>query len=155
MSSTRVDLKIEGSHATICFRTDGGMNILSADVLHSFGAIIAKVKKNPLIRTTAIQAEGKVFIAGADNVTIAGNFIGLDADIQDGPAGVGPHANPSARRPTSRTTASTGTSTARTVGDATRPRSSGRVTTAATGPSPTSSSRPRSTASPTCCARTA
>jgi len=66
MSSTQVDLKAEGSHATITFRTDGGMNILSADVLHSFGAIVAKVKKDSQIRTAAVQAEGKVFIAGAD-----------------------------------------------------------------------------------------
>ena len=66
MSSTQVDLKSEGSHATVMFHTDGGMNILSADVLHSFGAIVAKVKKDSHIRTAAIQAEGKVFIAGAD-----------------------------------------------------------------------------------------
>ena len=66
MSSTQVDFKIEGSHATIMFRTDGAVNLLSADLLHSFGAIVAKVKKNSHIRTAAIQAEGKVFIAGAD-----------------------------------------------------------------------------------------
>ena len=66
MSSTQVQLKTEGSHATITFRTDGGVNLLSADVLHSFGAVVARVKKNPRIRTAAIQAEGKVFIAGAD-----------------------------------------------------------------------------------------
>lgn len=66
MSSTQVDLKTEGSHATITFHTDDGVNILSANVLHSFGAIVAKVKKDPRIRTTAILAQGKVFIAGAD-----------------------------------------------------------------------------------------
>jgi enoyl-CoA hydratase len=66
MSSTHVDLKIEGAHATIMFRTDGAVNLLSADLLHSFGAAVAKVKKDSHVRTTAIQAEGKVFIAGAD-----------------------------------------------------------------------------------------
>ena len=66
MSSTQVQLKTEGSHATITFRTDGGVNLLSADVLHSFGAVVARVKKDPRIRTAAIQAVGKVFIAGAD-----------------------------------------------------------------------------------------
>jgi enoyl-CoA hydratase len=66
MSSTQVQFKTEGSHATITFCTDGGVNLLSADVLHSFGAVVARVRKDPHIRTTAIQAEGKVFIAGAD-----------------------------------------------------------------------------------------
>ena len=66
MSSTQVDLKTEGSHATIMFRTDGAVNLLSADLLHSFGAVVAKVKKDSHVRTTSIQAEGKVFIAGAD-----------------------------------------------------------------------------------------
>lgn len=72
MSNTQVDLKTEGSHAAITFRTDGGVNILSADVLHSFGAIVAKVKKDPHVRTAAIQADGKVFIAGADIKEMAG-----------------------------------------------------------------------------------
>lgn len=66
MSSTQVSLKTEGSHATILFRTDGAVNLLSADLLHSFGAVVAKVKKDSHVRTASIQAEGKVFIAGAD-----------------------------------------------------------------------------------------
>src|SRR3990172_3402893 len=61
MSSTQVQLKTEGSHATVTFRTEGALNILSADVLHSFGAVIARIKKDPRIRTAVIQAEGKVF----------------------------------------------------------------------------------------------
>ena len=66
MSSTQVDLMIDGSHATILFRTEGAVNLLSADLLHSFGAVVAKVKKDSRVRTASIQAEGKVFIAGAD-----------------------------------------------------------------------------------------
>ncbi len=66
MTSTQVHHRTEGSHSTIAFHTDGGVNILSANVLHSFGAMVAKIKKDPRIRTTSIQAEGKVFMAGAD-----------------------------------------------------------------------------------------
>jgi enoyl-CoA hydratase len=66
MTSTQVNLKTEGSHAAITFRTDGGLNILTTDVLHTFGAVVAKVRRDPHIRTASIQAEGKVFIAGAD-----------------------------------------------------------------------------------------
>jgi enoyl-CoA hydratase len=66
MSKTQVHAEIEGSHATITFSTDDGLNVLSTDVLHSFGAAIAKVSKDPKVRTTVVQAQGKVFIAGAD-----------------------------------------------------------------------------------------
>ena len=66
MSKTKVQTDIEGSHATITFSTDEGLNVLSTDVLHSFGAAIARVRKEPGVRTTVVQAKGKVFIAGAD-----------------------------------------------------------------------------------------
>jgi len=67
MSKTLVSLKIQGSHATIEFSSpEGGVNVMSPDVIHSFGATIARVKKEPQIRTTTIAAEGKVFLAGAD-----------------------------------------------------------------------------------------
>ncbi len=66
MSNTQVRVDIKGSHATITLRTEEGLNVLSPDVLQSFGAALAKVKTASKVRTTAIQAEGKVFIAGAD-----------------------------------------------------------------------------------------
>lgn len=66
MTKTQVHAEIDGSHATITFSTDDGLNVLSTDVLHSFGAAIAKVRKDPNVRTTVVQAKGKVFIAGAD-----------------------------------------------------------------------------------------
>jgi len=66
MNKTNVHTEIEGSHATITFSTDEGLNVLSTDVLHSFGAAIARVRKEHGVRTTVVQAKGKVFIAGAD-----------------------------------------------------------------------------------------
>jgi len=66
MSKTQVHAQIDGSHATITFSTDDGLNVLSTDVLHSFGAAIARVRKEPAVRTTVVEAKGKVFIAGAD-----------------------------------------------------------------------------------------
>jgi enoyl-CoA hydratase len=72
MSKTLVSLEIQGPHATIEFSTpDDGVNVMSPDVIHSFGATVARVKKEPQIRTTAITAEGKVFLAGADVKTVS------------------------------------------------------------------------------------
>jgi enoyl-CoA hydratase len=66
MSRTQVRVKIDGPHAAITLWTEEGLNVLSPDVLQSFGAALAKVKMAPKVRTTAIQATGKVFVAGAD-----------------------------------------------------------------------------------------
>lgn len=66
MSKTQIHTNIDGSYATITFSTEEGLNVLSTDGLYSFGAAIAKVRKDPNVRFTAIQAKGKVFIAGAD-----------------------------------------------------------------------------------------
>lgn len=66
MNKTQVRTDIAGSHATITFFTEEGLNILSPDVLHTFGAAVAKVKNQGGVRTCVIQAEGKVFLAGAD-----------------------------------------------------------------------------------------
>lgn len=72
MSKTLVSLEIHGPHATIEFSTpEGGVNVMSPDVIHSFGATIARVKKESQIRTTVITAEGKVFLAGADIKTVS------------------------------------------------------------------------------------
>ncbi len=66
MTSTQVQLKIEGSHATIMFRTETGLNVLTADLLRSLGAIVARIRREGQVRTASVQAEGKVFMAGAD-----------------------------------------------------------------------------------------
>lgn len=66
MSQTQVRISNEGSHAAITFFTEDGLNVLSPEVLHSFGAAVARVKQDARIRTTTIQAAGKVFLAGAD-----------------------------------------------------------------------------------------
>lgn len=78
MSRTQVRVDIDGSHAAITFFTKDGLNVLSPDVLHSFGAAVARVKKEPKVRTTTIQAEGKVFLAGAD-VKVMANYNADDA----------------------------------------------------------------------------
>ena len=72
MSKTQVDLTVEGAHATITFRTEEGLNVLSPDVLHSFGALVARLRRDRTVRTTVIRAEGKVFLAGADIKAMAG-----------------------------------------------------------------------------------
>lgn len=78
MSKTQVRVKIDGAQATITFFTEEALNVLSPDVLHSFGAAVAKVRKDPNVRTTVIQAEGKVFLAGAD-VKVMANYSAEDA----------------------------------------------------------------------------
>jgi enoyl-CoA hydratase len=63
---TNVDLKIEGDRATITFRSEKGINILSTAVLKVLHEAVRKVRDNKDVRFTVIRAEGKVFIAGAD-----------------------------------------------------------------------------------------
>lgn len=72
MSKTQVQTNIDGSHATITFMTEEGLNVLSSDGLYALGAAIAKVRKDPLVRTTVLQAKGKVFVAGADIKEMSG-----------------------------------------------------------------------------------
>ena len=66
MTKTQVQTNIDGALATITFVTEEGLNVLSTDGLYALGAAIAKVRKDPLVRTTVLQAKGKVFVAGAD-----------------------------------------------------------------------------------------
>lgn len=66
MSKTQVGLSIGGTQAVVTFSTDDGLNVLSPDVLRSFGAVVAQIKQDTAVRTTIVRAEGKVFLAGAD-----------------------------------------------------------------------------------------
>ncbi len=66
MTSTEVQLKIDGSHAAIVFRTEAGLNVLTDSLLHTLGATVARVRKESHVRTASVQADGKVFMAGAD-----------------------------------------------------------------------------------------
>jgi len=66
MTETQVSVQIDGSNATITLTSASGVNVLSPDVLRSFGAAVSKVRKESRVRTTVIAAEGKVFAAGAD-----------------------------------------------------------------------------------------
>jgi len=66
MSKTQIRLDIENSNAGITFFTEEGLNVLNADVLHTFHSIVAKLGKEQSVRTLVIRALGKVFLAGAD-----------------------------------------------------------------------------------------
>ena len=66
MSKTLVSLEVRGPHAVITFASEEAVNILTHDVIHSFGAVVAQIRKDSSVRTTSIHAEGKVFLAGAD-----------------------------------------------------------------------------------------
>ena len=66
---TRTEIKVEtnGAHASITFSTpEDRVNALTPDLLHSFGAAIARIKADANVRATVIAAEGRVFLAGAD-----------------------------------------------------------------------------------------
>lgn len=66
MSKTDVRLDLVDDRANITIFTEQGVNVFTRDVLHKLGAIIRKVAQSPAVRTTVVQAEGKVFVAGAD-----------------------------------------------------------------------------------------
>lgn len=72
MSETKVRLQIDGSHAAITFFSEGGVNVLSSAVVRSLRELIGQVAADRRIRTTVFQAEGKVFLAGADIKEMAG-----------------------------------------------------------------------------------
>ncbi len=66
MSETKVRLHIDGSHASVTFESPGAINVLSSAVLRTIGAEVGRIGNDRDIRTTVFQAEGKVFLAGAD-----------------------------------------------------------------------------------------
>ncbi len=66
MSKTDVRIEIDGARATITFHTEDGLNVLSPDVIQTFGEAVARVKNEAGVRTTVVRAEGRVFLAGAD-----------------------------------------------------------------------------------------
>lgn len=67
MSKTEIRSEINGTSATLTFSTPGDrVNALTPDLLHSFGAALARLKQDSNIRSTIVAAEGRVFLAGAD-----------------------------------------------------------------------------------------
>ncbi len=66
MSNTKVDVSIDGALAAITLSTASGVNVLSSTVLSRFSEALTKVRDTSGVRVLTIQAEGKVFIAGAD-----------------------------------------------------------------------------------------
>ncbi|MFQ5592322.1 MAG: enoyl-CoA hydratase/isomerase family protein [Phycisphaerae bacterium] len=66
MSRTQVKVDINGAHAAITLTTEGAINVASTEVLNQLREAVASVSRASGVRTTAVQAEGKVFLAGAD-----------------------------------------------------------------------------------------
>jgi len=71
-SNTDVKLTVDGSTATILFATEGGLNVMSAEVLEKLAAAVEKVRAAGEVRMTILRAEGKVFVAGADIKQMSG-----------------------------------------------------------------------------------
>ena len=76
MGETRVDLAIEGARATVTFRADSGLVVLSAPVMEQLGAQVAAVTAASDVRWTVFASEGKAFAAGADIKSMAGATAG-------------------------------------------------------------------------------
>lgn len=72
MGKTTVKLNVDGPSATITFATDGGLNVLSSDVLRALEIAVQRVADARDVRITVVRAEGKVFLAGADIREMAG-----------------------------------------------------------------------------------
>jgi len=66
MTDTRIRIHIDGSQAAVTFESPAGINVLSASLLHTIGAEAGRLGADRSIRTAVFQAEGKVFLAGAD-----------------------------------------------------------------------------------------
>ena len=66
MSDTTFALTIEGTVATARFRTDQGLNVLSAAVLDQIAEVAARVDGAREIRAFVLAATGRAFVAGAD-----------------------------------------------------------------------------------------
>lgn len=95
MSKTTVQVAIIGSQASITFSTAEGLNVLSSDVLRQLRTALLKVSADRNVRTTVVQATGKVFVAGADikemsmfNRTQAREYGQLGQDIFNDIAGL-------------------------------------------------------------------
>jgi len=65
-SNTDVTLTVDGSTATILFSTEGGLNVMSSEVLEKLATAVEGARAARDVRMTLLRAEGKVFIAGAD-----------------------------------------------------------------------------------------
>ena len=63
---TEVVLDIRVPRATVTFRTESGVNILSPSVIEKLGTAVAEIAKRDDVRAVVFRAEGKAFLAGAD-----------------------------------------------------------------------------------------
>ena len=66
MSTTNVELSVDGPVAHVTLSTEGGINVLSPDLLNRFSDVVAQVRENRNVRATVIEGKGKVYAAGAD-----------------------------------------------------------------------------------------
>ena len=63
---TEVALEVRGPRATVTFRSESGVNVLSPAVIEWLGRTAAEIDKRDDIRAVVFRAEGKAFLAGAD-----------------------------------------------------------------------------------------
>jgi enoyl-CoA hydratase len=69
---TEVALEVRGPRATVTFRTEAGVNVLSPAVIEWLGRTAAEIDKRNDVRAVVFRAEGKAFLAGADIKAMAG-----------------------------------------------------------------------------------
>ncbi len=65
-TGTQIDLKIDGTRATVTFHTEGGLNVMSSSVRERLGQVVEELAGAKGVRFCTLKAAGKVFIAGAD-----------------------------------------------------------------------------------------
>lgn len=71
-SHTDVNVNIDGPTATIVFRTEGGLNVMSSEALEKLAIAVEAARGAQGVRLTVLRAEGKVFVAGANIKEMAG-----------------------------------------------------------------------------------
>jgi enoyl-CoA hydratase len=64
--STTIELTTDGPRANLTLRAENGVNVLGPEVMTRMGDLIEEIREQKGIRWTVLQAEGKVFAAGAD-----------------------------------------------------------------------------------------
>jgi enoyl-CoA hydratase len=63
---TQVELKREGSVATIWFTTEGDVNVFSSRVLGALGTCVDQLAHDASVRFVILRGVGRTFLAGAD-----------------------------------------------------------------------------------------
>lgn len=64
--TTHVELTINGPVARICFKSEKGIQLMSASTRSQLSGVMDQLEKNDSCRVIVVEAEGRTFIAGAD-----------------------------------------------------------------------------------------